>query len=87
MPRASPIRLLRAVFRCARPKSWRARSGGLSGGPAGNADIAALEHQLADLIGLPVKITFGEKGGTLTLSYSTLDQLDMICQRLSGERI
>ena len=28
----------------------------------------------------------GEKGGTLTLDYSTLDQLDMVCQRLSGER-
>lgn len=55
-------------------------------GPATNADIAALETQLADLLGLSVKIAFGAKGGTMTLSYSTLDQLDMLCQRLSGER-
>lgn len=62
------------------------RSGGSSGGGSGgNADIAALERQLADLIGLGVKITYGSKGGTLTVSYSTLDQLDMVCQRLSGE--
>jgi ParB family chromosome partitioning protein len=50
------------------------------------ADIASLEHQLADLLGLSVKISFGPKGGSLTLNYSTLDQLDMICQRLSGEK-
>ena len=52
-----------------------------------DADIAALEHQLADLLGLSVKITHGAKGGALTLAYATLDQLDMICQRLSGETI
>ncbi len=52
-----------------------------------DADLAALEHQLGDLLGLSVRIAHGPKGGSLTLSYSTLDQLDMICQRLSGERI
>lgn len=52
-----------------------------------NADIAALERQLGDMLGLAVKIAHGETGGAVTLSYSTLDQLDMICQRLSGERI
>lgn len=52
-----------------------------------NADIAALERQLGDVLGLHVRIAHGEKGGTLTLGYSTLDQLDMVCQRLSGEVI
>src|SRR5262249_42883481 len=52
-----------------------------------NADIAALERQLGDMLGLAVRITHGEAGGSVTLAYSTLDQLDMICQRLSGERI
>ena len=50
-------------------------------------DLAALEHQLGDLLGLIVRVSHGAKGGTLTLSYSTLDQLDMVCQRLTGERI
>ena len=50
-------------------------------------DLAALEQQLADLLGLSVRVAHSAKGGTLTLSYSTLDQLDMVCQRLTGERI
>ncbi|WP_404335875.1 ParB/RepB/Spo0J family partition protein [Sphingomonas sp. MMS12-HWE2-04] len=54
---------------------------------ARSADISALERQLGDVLGLNIRIAHSEKGGTLTLSYSTLDQLDMICQRLSGERI
>ncbi|UZK65220.1 ParB/RepB/Spo0J family partition protein [Sphingomonas sp. M1-B02] len=53
-----------------------------------DADIAALEHQLGDVLGLNVRIAHGPTGGgSLSLSYSTLDQLDMLCQRLSGERI
>jgi len=56
-------------------------------GQGPNHDIAALENQLADLLGLSVRIAFGAKGGSLTLGYSTLDQLDMICQRLSGDKL
>jgi ParB family transcriptional regulator, chromosome partitioning protein len=52
-----------------------------------NADIDSLERQLGDLLGLKVKIAHGVSGGTVSLGYSTLDQLDMICQRLSGEKI
>lgn len=52
-----------------------------------DADLAALERQLGELLGLAVRIAHGPKGGTLTLSYSTLDQLDMVCQRLTGERL
>ena len=50
------------------------------------ADIAALERQLGDLLGLKVAIRHGPKGGQVVLVYSSLDQLDMICQRLSGEK-
>ncbi len=52
-----------------------------------DADISALERQLGDMLGLNVTIRHGPKGGSVTLAYSTLDQLDMICQRLSGEKI
>ena len=52
-----------------------------------DADLAALERQLGDLLGLRVKVGHGKKGGTVTLHYSSLDQLDLICQRLSGEPI
>lgn len=52
-----------------------------------NADLEALERQLGDLLGLRVKVTHGNSGGQVALHYSTLDQLDLICQRLSGEPI
>ena len=52
-----------------------------------SADIEALERQLGDMLGLKVKITHRADGGSVALNYSSLDQLDMICQRLSGERI
>lgn len=72
-------------------KTPRAPRSGSGAGPAParapDADILALERQLADLLGLHVKIAHAETGGTLTLSYSTLDQLDMVCQRLTGGAI
>jgi len=61
-----------------RPAARRATSGG------GDADTQALERQLGDLLGLRVGITHEGGAGTVTLAYSSLDQLDMICQRLSG---
>jgi ParB family chromosome partitioning protein len=52
-----------------------------------DADIAALERQLGDMLGLKVQVANKGQGGTVSLHYSSLDQLDMICQRLSGEAI
>jgi ParB family chromosome partitioning protein len=49
-------------------------------------DIAALERQLGDMLGLRVAIKHSPEGGIVALSYSSLDQLDMICQRLSGDK-
>lgn len=64
----------------------RSRAAAAVGGK--DADISALEQHLADILGVKVDIGHGEGGGgTLSLRYSTLDQLDMLCQRLSGERI
>jgi ParB family chromosome partitioning protein len=52
-----------------------------------DADLAALERQLGDMLGLKVEVAHKGAGGTVSLHYSSLDQLDMICQRLSGEPI
>jgi len=52
-----------------------------------NPDLEALERHLSDLLGLKVKIAHGLKGGSVSLAYASLDQLDMICQRLSGDVI
>jgi ParB family chromosome partitioning protein len=59
--------------------------------PAGasttDPDIAALERQLGDLLGLKVRVAANGSAGTVTLHFSNLDQLDLVCQRLSGEPI
>ena len=52
-----------------------------------DADLIALERQLGDILGLKVQVTHKGQGGAVTLNYTNLDQLDMICQRLSGEPI
>jgi ParB family chromosome partitioning protein len=52
-----------------------------------DADLEVLERQLGDLLGLKVQVAHKGQGGAVTLHYSNLDQLDMICQRLSGEPI
>ncbi len=52
-----------------------------------DSDLAALERQLGDILGLKVKVAHDGAKGTVVLHYSSLDQLDMICQRLSGEPI
>jgi ParB family transcriptional regulator, chromosome partitioning protein len=51
---------------------------------APDADIAALERQLGELLGVNVTVRHSGGSGSLTLNYSTLDQLDMLCQRLTG---
>ncbi|MDV3458604.1 ParB/RepB/Spo0J family partition protein [Sphingomonas sp. HF-S4] len=79
------VRETEKLAREAKPGSQRREGSGGAGDR--NADIQALERQLGDVLGLNVKIVHGTKGGTLTLNYSTLDQLDMVCQRLTGERI
>jgi ParB family transcriptional regulator, chromosome partitioning protein len=56
-------------------------------GPVPDEDIAMLQRQLGDLLGLNVAISHKAGTGSVTLHYATLDQLDMICQRLSGEKI
>jgi len=52
-----------------------------------DADLEALERQLSDILGVKVQVAHKGQGGAVTLHYSSLDQLDMICQRLSGEPI
>jgi ParB family chromosome partitioning protein len=52
-----------------------------------DADLDALERQLGDILGLRVQVSHKGQGGAVMLHYSSLDQLDMICQRLSGEPI
>ena len=56
------------------------KSGG--GSREGAADIAALENDLADALGLKVSLADRGGKGDLVLSYATLEQLDDLCRRL-----
>jgi ParB family chromosome partitioning protein len=81
--RGLSVRETERLAQAARPAPTRpARTGGQA-----DADIAALERQLGDLLGLKVKIGYSGGSGSVTLGFSSLDQLDLICQRLTGERI
>ncbi len=54
--------------------------------PAKDPDTIALEHDLSNMLGLRVTIKFrgdGAKGGSVTINYRTLEQLDDILQRLN----
>jgi ParB family transcriptional regulator, chromosome partitioning protein len=77
------VRDTEKLARAAKPSS----KGKAAASAPRDPDILALEHHLGDVLGLNIKITHSAKGGALTVAYSTLDQLDMVCQRLSGERI
>ena len=63
------------------------RAGAPNAAKAVDADLDALQRQLGDILGLKVQVSHKGQGGAVTLHYSSLDQLDMICQRLSGEPI
>ncbi|WP_313001376.1 ParB/RepB/Spo0J family partition protein [Brevundimonas sp.] len=48
----------------------------------GAADVAALEQDLADALGLKVQLADKGGKGELTIKYGTLEQLDDLCRRL-----
>lgn len=54
--------------------------------PSDSSDIAAVQSHLEDFLGLKVAINTeaDPRSGSVTIRYRTLDQLDLICQRLTG---
>jgi ParB family chromosome partitioning protein len=75
--------LVRKRMRGEAPPPRRARAGRSA---EDNADIAAVQGNLEELLGLPVTISVDADpaAGSVTIRYRTLDQLDLVCQRLSG---
>ena len=55
-------------------------------GSADSADIAAVQNHLEEFLGLSVRINTDAdpRSGAVTIRYRSLDQLDLICQRLTG---
>jgi ParB family transcriptional regulator, chromosome partitioning protein len=81
------VRATEALVRKNKPGSVSKKRLSVSNNPA-DADIRAVESHLGDLLGLKVRIV--QKGpagsGSVTFEYGSLDQLDMLCQRLTGEK-
>jgi len=48
----------------------------------GSADVAALEQDLSDALGMTVSLADRAGKGELTLRYGSLEQLDELCRRL-----
>ncbi len=80
------VRQVEKLARGDKPKAPRTAGSTSIVDATDDADIAAVQGHLEEFLGLPVKIkTEGAPGtGTVTIGYRTLDQLDLICQRLTG---
>jgi ParB family transcriptional regulator, chromosome partitioning protein len=78
---------VRDVERLARRGDARgARPTRVARDPAKDADIAAVQRHLEEFLGLSVRIKTDAdpRSGAVTIRYRTLDQLDLVCQRLTG---
>lgn len=71
--------------KAARPEGQR-RQARAGKDPVGAADLAAIQQHLEDFLGLKVTIQpdSDPTTGAVTIRYKNLDQLDLICQRLTG---
>lgn len=76
----------RMVRRQSQPASAAPRKARADRNSADDADIAAVQAHLEEFLGLPVRISADAdpRSGAVTIRYRTLDQLDLICQRLTG---
>lgn len=84
------VREVEQLARSNKPgKPARKNAAGTSGDSAQNADIAAVQNHLEEYLGMPVRINADTdpRSGALTIRYRTLDQLDLVCQRLTGGAI
>jgi ParB family chromosome partitioning protein len=59
------------------------KAGKPSAKPVKDPDTIALEQDLSAMLGLRVAIEFGGQGGSLTIHYQTLEQLDDVLRRLN----
>ncbi|KNH00711.1 Chromosome (plasmid) partitioning protein ParB / Stage 0 sporulation protein J [Qipengyuania citrea LAMA 915] len=80
------VRQMEALTRKPRTRQPSSLAGTTHGDAGDDADIAAVQGHLEEFLGMPVKITTDTtpNSGAVTIRFRTLDQLDLICQRLTG---
>jgi ParB family chromosome partitioning protein len=79
------VRQVEEIAREIGKKSGRQKSGHKAHA-AKNADTLALEKRLADALGLAVSVDNRSRGGSLTIRYRSLDQLDEVVRRLERKQ-
>ena len=75
------VRQVEEITRALGKKNGRQKSGHKTRA-AKNADTLALEKRLADALGLAVSLDNRSRGGSLTIRYRSLDQLEEVVRRL-----
>jgi len=80
------VRQVEEIARDTGDKSGKQKKGKAHARAAKNANTLALEKRLSDALGLAVIIEHRERGGSLTVRYRSLDQLDDVVRRLEGKR-
>ena len=80
------VREMEALTRKPRARQTTESGSGDRPEAGSNADIAAVQSHLEEFLGMPVKISTDAtpNTGSVTIRFRTLDQLDLICQRLTG---
>jgi ParB family chromosome partitioning protein len=64
-------------------KSQKPRGGGGGGARQKDADTLALEKRVGDALGLTVTVNHRDPGGTVQITYKSLEQLDEVMKRLA----
>ena len=83
------VRDIERLVRSASLRKPRSRAEPSRGKGQPDADILAMQRHLEDLLGLEIRIQpdADPRAGTVSIRYRTLDQLDLISQRLTGGEI
>ena len=76
------VRQVEEITRATPKRGGKQQTNGGKARAAKNTNTLALEKRLADALGLAVSIDHRERGGTLTIRYRSLDQLDEVVRRL-----
>jgi ParB family chromosome partitioning protein len=76
------VRQVEALAREAVNRGAATNTNRLRARAAKNANTLALEKRISDALGLAVRIDHRERGGTLSIKYRNLDQLDEVLSRL-----
>ncbi len=83
LARGLNVRQTERLVQAARGRPAARREPAEPGAAVKDPDTLALERDLAALLGLKVNIAIRGEGGTLTIHYQTLEQLDDVLRRLS----